>query len=42
MFIDNSLKIELPLEATMRLNSKKKPKVTRNPKVAMKAYKTLI
>ena len=42
MFIDNSLKTELPLEATMYLNSKTKPRATRNPKAAMKAYKTLI
>ena len=41
LFIDNSLKAELLLEPTMRLNSKKKTRATRNPEVATKAYKTL-
>ena len=31
MFINNSLKTELPLEATMHLNSKRKPKTARKP-----------
>ena len=31
MFINNILKTELPLKATMRLNSKRKPKAARKP-----------
>ena len=42
VFIDNSLKTELPLEFTMCLNSKTKIRATRNLKKATKAYKTLI
>ena len=42
VFIGNRLKAKLPLEATMHLNRKTKPRATRNPKAATKAYKTLI
>ena len=38
MSIDNSLKIELPRLQYMRLNSKKKPRVAKNPKETSKPY----